>query len=687
MKIIKIFISVLFVFVFSVQGAMKVVASPLCDALSTDSGSGHYLISTATDLATMACRVKSGDSAYQTGYYDLQNNIDLTGFSWIPIGTSSNPFKGTFDGHGFVLNHLTITALTTYHTVYNGFILYGTGLFGDVEGATISDLTIQNASLDVRSNVLTNGETSLLNLSLIGVLAASADLQTSIDKVRIIDASVNVTNPSMIDSTDSSWPFTYVGGIVGRLSDLSSISNSYFTGTMNVQVAQEDHQSFYMGGLAGGVEGSGIESSWIDADLSFTSVAGTVFEELVVGGLSGYAFDSGISGSIVKDMLLDVNSDTYYAAVGGITGTADAMTIIEGAMFIGTLDSTTNNVGGIVGLIQQPQIVPDGMTPQNGYFMIMDTNNVIGIIKGHDSVGGLIGKSYYMVKVINNWFEGTIAAHSYVGGLVGRGDECRIELMTSFSLGHISASNAIGGIIGLGYSENILTDVFSRMDLFVIEDQEYKPQGLSLYDVGGIAGYDYGIYTVYTNVYFAGEIFNEGNLTLGQVDPIANFTNAPFSLTSIYFDHDLLPMDSQYGTPKTTAELKVFTGYSGFTYEDPWFIDPAFNDGYAYFSSGYYRVLVDDGTAPYGYLVRYQSSIHQPSNPTRTGYVFGGWYTDPNYTNTWDFANDHVTQDVTLYAKWTEQAPDTGEAANYGFGFLGLGLILMAVSRRHKSHA
>jgi len=686
MKFIKIFVSALFVFAFSVQGSMKVVARS-CDDLVPDSGTGHYLISTVKDLQTMACLVNTGSTDHQTGIYDLQNDIDLTGVTWVPIGTSSNPFKGTFNGNDHILDYLTITALTTTHTMYNGFVLYGTGLFGDVQGATISELTLQNANLNVRSNVWTDGESSLLDLSLIGVLAASAELSTVIHDVAIKDATVAVTNPSMMDEVGTTWPFTYVGGIVGRLSGLSSIADSWFTGTMNVQVEDEDNQSLYMGGLAGGIEQSGIESSWIDADLTFTSASEADLDELVVGGLTGYAFNSGITDSYVRDMILTVRSDTVAAAIGGIAGTADAVTIIEHAMFHGMVDSSTNNVGGLIGFVQEPDSLPEAITPQNGYFLILDTNNVTGIIKGHDGVGGLIGKAYYSLKAINNWFEGAITAHSNVGGLIGDVEECRAELMTSFSLGYLSASNNLGGIIGMGYSENILTDVFSRMDLFVVADPEITPQGLSLYDVGGIAGFDYGMYTIYTNVYFAGRLFNQGSLTLGQLDPIANFLNEPVTMTSIYFDHDLWPIASDVGTPKTTPELKAFTGYTGFTYEDPWFIDPAFNGGYAYFYSGYYRVVVDDGTTPYGFIVQPLAMIMRPSDPTRTGYVFGGWYTNPNFTTTWNFNTDQVTQDVTLYAKWTEAAPDTGEAANFGLGFLGLSLILWTISRKQKTQS
>lgn len=39
--------------------------------------------------------------------------------------------------------------------------------------------------------------------------------------------------------------------------------------------------------------------------------------------------------------------------------------------------------------------------------------------------------------------------------------------------------------------------------------------------------------------------------------------------------------------------------------------------------------------------------------PTRAGYVFGGWYKEPDCVNVWNLAVDTVAADVTLYAKWT----------------------------------
>ncbi len=44
--------------------------------------------------------------------------------------------------------------------------------------------------------------------------------------------------------------------------------------------------------------------------------------------------------------------------------------------------------------------------------------------------------------------------------------------------------------------------------------------------------------------------------------------------------------------------------------------------------------------------------VNEPAAPTYSGHTFLGWYKDASYGEKWDFANDTVTSDITLYAKW-----------------------------------
>ncbi|MCL2858490.1 MAG: BspA family leucine-rich repeat surface protein [Streptococcaceae bacterium] len=61
----------------------------------------------------------------------------------------------------------------------------------------------------------------------------------------------------------------------------------------------------------------------------------------------------------------------------------------------------------------------------------------------------------------------------------------------------------------------------------------------------------------------------------------------------------------------------------------------------------------------------------KPSDPTKSGYIFGGWYTDSSCTTAYNFSSP-VTGDMTLYAKWTldnstppsSSVPDTGGSSS-----------------------
>jgi uncharacterized protein (TIGR02145 family)/uncharacterized repeat protein (TIGR02543 family) len=51
--------------------------------------------------------------------------------------------------------------------------------------------------------------------------------------------------------------------------------------------------------------------------------------------------------------------------------------------------------------------------------------------------------------------------------------------------------------------------------------------------------------------------------------------------------------------------------------------------------------------------VNFGLTIAKPANPTRVGYTFIAWYKESSYATQWNFASDVVTDNITLYAKWT----------------------------------
>ncbi|MDR1136537.1 MAG: InlB B-repeat-containing protein [Clostridiales Family XIII bacterium] len=50
------------------------------------------------------------------------------------------------------------------------------------------------------------------------------------------------------------------------------------------------------------------------------------------------------------------------------------------------------------------------------------------------------------------------------------------------------------------------------------------------------------------------------------------------------------------------------------------------------------------------------SKISAPREPSRTGYIFGGWYKDAGRTGLWNFNTDTVDSDIVLYAMWSARS-------------------------------
>jgi len=63
--------------------------------------------------------------------------------------------------------------------------------------------------------------------------------------------------------------------------------------------------------------------------------------------------------------------------------------------------------------------------------------------------------------------------------------------------------------------------------------------------------------------------------------------------------------------------------------------------------------VADGGTPiPQPQSVIKGGKVNQPTAMTKEGYVFCGWYREGTSDKPWDFINDVVTDDITLYAMW-----------------------------------
>ncbi len=68
--------------------------------------------------------------------------------------------------------------------------------------------------------------------------------------------------------------------------------------------------------------------------------------------------------------------------------------------------------------------------------------------------------------------------------------------------------------------------------------------------------------------------------------------------------------------------------------------------------------------------VEYEKKLSAPASPSRSGYTFAGWYTDPELKTPFNFAQTVITADLTLYAKWSVNStpPSGGSGGNSSGG-------------------
>ena len=137
-----------------------------------------------------------------------------------------------------------------------------------------------------------------------------------------------------------------------------------------------------------------------------------------------------------------------------------------------------------------------------------------------------------------------------------------------------------------------------------------------------------------------------------------------------------ISFDSRGGTPvaSTTAPYNTRVpapatpSMTGYTFKG-WYRDPACRRSwnirsgkvtsdmtlYAKWAVNIYKVTFNTqgSKAVAAKKAAYNSLVALPKTPARVGYTFGGWFTEPDCINAWNFGSDRITDNRTLYAKWT----------------------------------
>ena len=173
-------------------------------------------IDSVKEFMAFAAAVNAGNS-YAGQTVVLGADLDLAGVTWSPIGTSANPFKGTFDGNGKVIKNLSVLMAGQSNV----------GLFGYTTDGEIKNVIVENAKVAGRlnvgvvagtpytskyTNITVKGHVEVDGMAYVGTVGgknAYADWNNiTVD----VDANSYVNANSVENGTAYR---TYVGGVVG----------------------------------------------------------------------------------------------------------------------------------------------------------------------------------------------------------------------------------------------------------------------------------------------------------------------------------------------------------------------------------------------------------------------------------------------------------------------------------------
>mgnify|MGYP000969481257 CR=1 FL=1 len=252
----------------------------------------EYHFTTAEQLAGLAQLVndKTASVSFEGKTIYLDNDLDLSGCQWTPIGNGSNfgrYFAGTFDGQ--------YHKITNLHHHSTGDELVRNGLFGVVsDGGTLKNLLVIDA--DIASN-----DGSLLA----GILADWVDGGT-------------VENCYTSGKIENNVGDKMVGGLIGQCTGSTQVKGCGSDATVISTESDEDHVDT-VGGLIGQWENSADSSSITDCWFGGSVSCNNIYS--AVGGILGANFENfsgNKPGVIIKNCIVATKKITG-AEPGNIT--------------------------------------------------------------------------------------------------------------------------------------------------------------------------------------------------------------------------------------------------------------------------------------------------------------------------------------------------------------------------------
>ena len=365
----------------------SIAVTMLAGSAPTLNDDGFYELKTVSDLLWYANQVNTGVNVSING--KLMNNIDLSGTTWTPIGSSTagRQYKGTFDGNG-----KAVTLAHTSTASYQGFFGY---MAAD---SSVKDLTV-DGTLSSNSSYLGAIAGYAISAKIINCVSNAAVTGTNTNVGGIVGSASGVTVTDTVNKGAVSSSANYVGGIVGYLTASTikdCVNDGAITGTI------------YAGGIAGGI----TNVSNVTGCVNNAAVTGTYYN----GGIAGYTSGADKITMCANngDITATLTTTTVAYGVGGIVGGINAAGLVDSCVNTGNVTGTLMSVGGIVGYIAAATGVVTNSYNTGGVTSTASSANA--------TVGGIVGRVNNASGTVKNTFNtGTVSyiTSTYAAGVVG----------------------------------------------------------------------------------------------------------------------------------------------------------------------------------------------------------------------------------------------------------------------------
>ena len=382
------------------------IAVIIAEGLTQNPESGDFNVSSAEGLSYIAEQVnEKGNTDIASGDIILNGDIDLASITtfatrgytsnWTPIGTSENPFIGTFDGNGCTIKNLVI----------NGGSQSNIGFFGVTKNGEIKNVTFENAKVSGRlnvgvvagtpytskyTNITVKGHVEVDGMAYVGAVGGK-NAYANWENITVNVDETSYVNANSVE--DGKAYRTYVGGVcgfngegghsfknitsninvkgstcdVGGLFGIAHYGNQFencvCTGNVEIYNASEEGDAQEIGGIAGVWHPGGADVVMTNCSFNGSLKANNNYtiHTYKFGNLVCAAYDNTGSGKLIIDGKAYLASENTKVAVSTAEELVAALAEGKGVFFLNDITVAATKGGyDKAGILQNKAQTIDG---------------------------------------------------------------------------------------------------------------------------------------------------------------------------------------------------------------------------------------------------------------------------------------------------------------------------------------